>query len=417
MYPEDESSGELSVSEAEIAVSGLHLVTNEAVSRPINDSDSFAIDQMSQHRILTAAEEVVLAKRIERGDVAARQELMQNNYKLVISIAANYLGHGLTLLELVQEAVAEGLTTAVDKFDHRRGYKFSTYASWWIRHACQRAIYNKANAIRIPVQVGERRLKLSATAAAFEKENGREPTLEELAYLTNIKPEHIEEAQRAPQAEVSLNKKLGEGSDDGELIDVFRDETDVPETWDDEIDTEYRKDIIHGILKHMENSSEEGKMQARVLRLRFGIGHVGHKGQEPMTLDQVGLKLGIKRKKVHEIESLALLKLKEVPDFRETTRDDENFEHQSENIYEELLKRFKIDKLDGLTDRRTVVAYLMMQGKTNPEISARIGVGEGGVKHDINEIYNFLELNGSKVNRREACRSALERVFKSNQAA
>ena len=184
------------------------------------DSLQLFLNEIGKHDLLTAADEVALAKRVERGDLAAKERMVNSNLRLVVSIAKRYQGHGLPLLDLIQEGTI-GLNRAVEKFDYRKGFKFSTYATWWIRQSCQRAVANQSDTIRIPVHVQERRLKLRRTKQALEVKLGREPTLEELAEAAQLPLNHAEEALEAVEASVSLNQAVGDG--DGELGDLFGD--------------------------------------------------------------------------------------------------------------------------------------------------------------------------------------------------
>src|SRR5213082_1379177 len=179
------------------------------------------MDAAGRHKLLTAADEVHLAKRIERGDAAAKERMINYNLRLVVSIAKRYQGHDVPLLDLIQEGVI-GLNRAAEKFDWRKGYKFSTYATWWIRQACQRAVANQSKTIRIPVHVNERRLKLSRASNQLQTKLGREPTREELAEAAGLSLQHVDEALDAADAPVSLNASVG-ANEDGELGDLFSD--------------------------------------------------------------------------------------------------------------------------------------------------------------------------------------------------
>ncbi len=179
------------------------------------------MNEIGRHALLTAAEEVALAKRVERGDKDAKERMINSNLRLVVSIATRYQGHGVPLGDLIQEGTL-GLNRAVEKFDWRRGFKFSTYATWWIRQACQRAISNQSKTIRIPAHVHERRLKLARLSREFELQHGREPTAVELAEASGYKLVHVDEALGAVEASVSLNQTVG-SEGDGELGELFAD--------------------------------------------------------------------------------------------------------------------------------------------------------------------------------------------------
>ncbi|HEY2208193.1 MAG TPA: sigma-70 family RNA polymerase sigma factor, partial [Gaiellaceae bacterium] len=179
------------------------------------DSLQLFLADVGRHKLLTAAEEVMLAKRIERGDPTAKRHMIESNLRLVVSIAKGYRGLGVPFLDLIQEGTL-GLNRAVEKFDWRRGYKFSTYATWWIRQSVQRAVANHARTIRVPVHVVERQQKLSRAARRLEVELGREATKEELAEATGLPMQHVDEALGAANASVSLNQTVG-ADDEGEL--------------------------------------------------------------------------------------------------------------------------------------------------------------------------------------------------------
>ena len=183
------------------------------------------MNEIGRYPLLTAAEEVELAKRVERGDAAAKERMINSNLRLVVSIAKRYQRPRPPLRDLIQEGTI-GLNRAVEKFDWRKGFKFSTYATWWIRQACQRAVANQARTIRVPTHVDERRAKLARVRGSFETAHGREPTAEELAQASGIELQHVEEALGAVEASVSLNQTIGSDGD-GELGDLFADPTAV----------------------------------------------------------------------------------------------------------------------------------------------------------------------------------------------
>src|SRR5918994_2841044 len=185
------------------------------------DSLQLFLAEMGRHELLTAAEEVALAKRVERGDEAAKERMINSNLRLVVSIAKRYRGHSVPFLDLIQEGTI-GLNRAVEKFDYRKGFKFSTYATWWIRQAVQRAIAGQSRTIRVPTHVHERRQKLSRAARKLEAELGRAATQDELAAATGLALHHVDEALSVVEARVSLNQPIGDG-DGGEYGDLLAD--------------------------------------------------------------------------------------------------------------------------------------------------------------------------------------------------
>jgi RNA polymerase primary sigma factor len=250
------------------------------------------MDAAGRHKLLTAADEVYLAKRIERGDLAAKERMINSNLRLVVSIAKRYQGHDVPLLDLIQEGVI-GLNRAAEKFDHRKGFKFSTYATWWIRQACQRAVANQSKTIRIPVHVQERRIKLNRASAELQAKLGREATVDELAEATRLKVEHVVEALEAVDS-ISLNQGLGSDSD-SELGDLFADESSVDPA-EEAVDAVRRQRIQRAVADLPER-------QRRIIELRFGF------DGESASLETIGKELGLTRERVRQLESEALHRL------------------------------------------------------------------------------------------------------------
>ena len=250
------------------------------------DSLSLFMNEIGRHRLLTAAEEVELAKRIERGDREAKERMINSNLRLVVSIAKRYTGHGLSLGDLIQEGII-GLNRAVEKFDWRRGFKFSTYATWWIRQACQRAISNQSRTIRVPAHVHERRVKLARVGRQFEAAHGRVPTNEELAEAAGLELQHVEEALGAVEASVSLNQTVGEDGD-GELGDLFADPA-AADPFEEAGDT-MRHEAVRAALATLP------EVERRVLELRFGF------DGEQRSLEAIEHELGISRERVRKLE-------------------------------------------------------------------------------------------------------------------
>src|SRR5206468_4076097 len=231
-------------------------------------------------------EEVALAKRIERGDTAAKERMINSNLRLVISIAKRYQGHEVPLGDLVQDGVI-GLNRAVEKFDWRRGFKFSTYATWWIRQACQRAVSNQSATIRIPTHVHERRVKLARARSRLQAATGEEPTREELAQATGLDLVYVEEALSAVEASVSLNQTIG-SEGDGEFGDLFADPS--AEDPSEEAGEALRRHFVRNALGRLP------ERERRVLELRFGF------DGESTSLEQIGRELSMSRERVRQVE-------------------------------------------------------------------------------------------------------------------
>jgi RNA polymerase primary sigma factor len=258
-----------------------------------SDSLQLFLADVGRHKLLTAADEVYLAKAIERGDPTAKRRMIESNLRLVVSIAKGYRGLGVPFLDLIQEGTL-GLNRAVEKFDWRRGYKFSTYATWWIRQSVQRAVANHARTIRVPVHVVERQQKLSRAARRLEVELGREATKDELAEATGLPIQHVDEALGAAHASVSLNQTVG-ADDEGELGDLFADR-EAADPFDEAEESLRRQ----GIRKALDALPER---ERRILELRFGF------EGEPWTLEAIGHELDLTRERVRQLEGQALARL------------------------------------------------------------------------------------------------------------
>jgi RNA polymerase primary sigma factor len=263
------------------------------------DALQLFLREASRHPLLTAAQEVALAKQIERGDPVAKQRMIQANLRLVVSIAKNYRNQGLPFLDLIQEGTL-GLIRAVEKFDWRRGFKFSTYATWWIRQAVARALADKSRMIRMPVHVVERVHKLNRAERRLWTELGREPTLAEIAEEANITFEQAKEVRAAPRA-TSLDAPVGE-DDDAVLGDFVSGGDPLPE---DLVEVTLRSEAITAALGSLP------KRHRDVIVLRYGLDE-----SDPRTLGEIGVRLGITRERVRQIEVEALGRLASLKEMR-----------------------------------------------------------------------------------------------------
>jgi RNA polymerase primary sigma factor len=274
-------------------------VTLDLTVEPTLDSLRLYLRSIGRVELLTAAQEVTLARRIERGDMDAKRHMIEANLRLVVSIAKSYLGRGLTFLDLIQEG-SMGLIRAVEKFDYRRGYKFSTYATWWIRQAVTRAIADKGRTIRIPVHMVEKLNRVVHAERQLVQQLGREPTAAEIAAELQITVREVRDVWRMAQQPVSLEKQVGE-KDDSSLGDFVEDPTAQSPF---ELASEHlRRENLRRALAALPERERE------VIELRFGL-----TGQRPYTLEEVGRAFNVTRERIRQIESHTLKKLEALPE-------------------------------------------------------------------------------------------------------
>jgi RNA polymerase primary sigma factor len=266
---------------------------------PSLDSLRLYLRSIGRVELLTADQEVSLAKRLERGDMAAKRQMVEANLRLVVSIAKGYLGRGLSFLDLIQEG-SLGLIRAVEKFDYRRGYKFSTYATWWIRQAVTRAIADKARTIRIPVHMVEKLNKVVHVERQLVQSLGREPTPDEIAAELQWTARDVKDIQRFAQLPVSLEKPIGE-EDDSELGDFVEDETALSPF--DTASENIRRENVRTVLDALPPRERE------VIEMRYGL-----KGHQARTLEEVGRAFGVTRERIRQIENNTLKKLENLPE-------------------------------------------------------------------------------------------------------
>ncbi len=266
---------------------------------PSLDSLRLYLHSIGRVELLTAEQEVDLAKRIERGDMPAKRHMVEANLRLVVSIAKSYLGRGLSFLDLIQEG-SLGLIRAVEKFDYRRGYKFSTYATWWIRQAVTRSLADKSRTIRIPVHMVEKLNRVAHVERQLVQRLGREPEPAEIAAELQWSVRDVRDVLRVSQMPVSLEKPIGD-EDDSELGDFVADET-VQEPFETASENLQRENVRR-VLDSLPRRERE------VIELRYGLN-----GHEPLTLEQVGEAFGVTRERIRQIENNTLKKLKALPE-------------------------------------------------------------------------------------------------------
>jgi RNA polymerase primary sigma factor len=268
---------------------------NGDMANTTTDALQLFLNEVRKYPLLTAQEEVELAKRIERGDIDAKERMITSNLRLVVSIAKKYQGQELSLLDLIQEGIF-GLIRASEKFDWRRGYKFSTYATFWIRQAIQRGLANKARTIRIPVHIGQRERKIARAERELSTKLGRDPTEEEVAAAAEITPEEVAEIRAAARTITSLDRPVGEGEETafGELLP-----SDAPQP-DEEVRLSLEQETLRRAVGELPDRERE------VVKLRYGIN-----GDEPTPLRETGRRLGLSYERVRQLEENALERLAE----------------------------------------------------------------------------------------------------------
>ncbi len=269
------------------------LYLNDALAVTTTDTLQLFMNEVGRHRLLTASEEVELAKRIESGDRRAKEAMINSNLRLVVSIARRYQGNQLALLDLIQEGIL-GLIRAAEKFDWRRELKFSTYATWWIRQAIERGIANKARTIRMPVHVIQRERKIVRAERELAVRLGRQPTPDEIAAEASLPLRQVQEVHSAARAVASLDRPVGDDPQT-RLGDLFESDQPPPE---EVVDVSLRREALHHAVAELPERERE------VVKLRYGI-----EGDEPNTIDEVVRRLGISRERVRRIEADALARL------------------------------------------------------------------------------------------------------------
>ena len=270
--------------------------TNTTLAATTTDALQLFLNEAGRYPLLTAAQEVELAKKIERGDKEAKDLMVNSNLRLVVSIAKKYQGHGLSLLDLIQEGII-GLIRAAEKFDYRKGFKFSTYATWWIRQAVQRGVANKARTIRIPVHIVEREQKISRAERELVAKLERAPTDEEVAKKSKLPLKQVREVRAAARAVASLDKPVGE-DDSASLGDLFASEERTP---DEQVEVQLTEKALRSAV------GELPEREQQILKLRYGL----NGDTEPKSLEEIGRIMGITRERVRQLEGEALRRLAE----------------------------------------------------------------------------------------------------------
>ena len=269
---------------------------NGELAGATTDALQLFLNEAGRFPLLTAAEEVELAKRVERGDKDAKDQMVNSNLRLVVSIAKKYQGHDLALLDLIQEGII-GLIRAVEKFDWRLGYKFSTYATWWIRQAVQRGVQNKSRTIRIPVHIADREQRILRAERELSKALGRAPSDEEIAEAAQLPLKQYREVQTAARAVTSLDRPIG-AEGDASFGDLLANDQATPE---EEIEVSLERSVVKRALAELPDRERQ------VLQWRYGL----NGDRDPASLEEIGRRLGLTRERVRQIEMVALKRLAE----------------------------------------------------------------------------------------------------------
>jgi RNA polymerase primary sigma factor len=267
---------------------------NGNLAESTTDALQLFLNEMGRYELLTAEQEVELAKRIERGDQEAKELMINSNLRLVVSIAKRYQGHGLSLLDLIQEGII-GLIRAVEKFDWRKGFKFSTYATWWIRQAVQRGVANKAREIRIPVHIVDRERKIARAERELMTKLGRPPEEQEIAKAAKLPLKQVREVREAARAVTSLDRPVGEEGETslGELVPG-----DEPSP-EEKLTVSLEQDTLRRAIRQLPDRERE------VVKLRYGL----NGDSSPKSLEEIGRQLGLTRERVRQVEATALARL------------------------------------------------------------------------------------------------------------
>jgi RNA polymerase primary sigma factor len=267
---------------------------NGELAGATTDALQLFLNEIRRYPLLTAEEEIELAKRIEQGDLEAKERMINSNLRLVVSIAKKYQGQELSLLDLIQEGIF-GLIRAAEKFDWRKGYKFSTYATFWIRQAIQRGLANRARTIRIPVHIGQRERKIARVERELSTELGRDPSVEEIARAAELPPEQVEEVRAAARTVTSLDRPVGEEGETalGELLESGESPPD------EEVEVSLREETLRRTIEDLPEP------ERNVIKLRYGI----NGAVDPKPLRETGRQLGLSAERVRQLESKALERL------------------------------------------------------------------------------------------------------------